>query len=66
MSKEYTDKEYQMCFKRFDHVYMNLPGSAIEFLDVFDGFLINSDRKVWTIENLPVVHVYTFISTLEE
>jgi tRNA (guanine37-N1)-methyltransferase len=36
---------------------MNLPASAIEFLDVFKGAF---DRRVWGERNLPRVHVYTF------
>jgi tRNA (guanine37-N1)-methyltransferase len=39
----------------FDHLYMNLPMDAVEFLDVLKG---KFDRDVW--KKMPVVHVYGF------
>ena len=39
----------------FDHLYMNLPMDAVEFLDVLKG---NFDRNVW--KKMPLVHVYSF------
>jgi tRNA (guanine37-N1)-methyltransferase len=44
----------------FQHIYMNLPGDAISFCDVFTGFLLKADPTIWNLTNLPLVHVYTF------
>ncbi len=44
---------------KIDHIYMNLPKDAIEFLDVYSG-IISSNSNVYTIENLPIIHVYGF------
>ena len=41
----------------FNHVIMNLPASAVEFLDVFKGCL---DKHQWQEEPLPSIHCYTF------
>lgn len=46
----------------FDHYIMNLPASAVEFLDAFQG-LHNGQQDVFaphTNRKLPMVHVYTF------
>jgi len=41
---------------------MNLPASAIEFLDAFKGAF---DRGVWGDRALPTVHCYTFKKAAE-
>jgi tRNA (guanine37-N1)-methyltransferase len=41
----------------FDHVIMNLPATALDFLDVFKG-CFNEAR--WRDRPLPSIHCYTF------
>lgn len=50
-------------FRRFQHVYMNLPVDAIEFLDVFRGFLL---KAKWTEDELPMIHVNGFVVAQDE
>jgi len=46
--------------KTFDHVVMNLPRNALEFLDIFKGSFAG---KSWADRALPQIHVYTFMNT---
>lgn len=46
----------------FQHAIMNLPASAIEFLDAYNGAF---DPAVWSEATLPTIHCYTFMKSPE-
>lgn len=47
----------------FHHIVMNLPASAVEFLDALNGAF---EPALWEGRELPLVHVYTFAKGEEE
>ena len=65
-TKHLTDDEEDNIDNNFphdvhiDHIYMNLPKDAIEFLDVFIGLFKGCKENIYNKDNLPIVHVYGF------
>ena len=46
----------------FDHIIMNLPASAVEFLDALKG---EFSEQLWKDREMPMVHVYSFMQEEE-
>lgn len=67
-SKNFKDEEQNFDGKfpldiKINHIYMNLPKDAIEFLDVFKGLFKNTKSEIYNknnINTLPIIHVYGF------
>ena len=53
--------------KRITHFVMNLPDSAIQFLDAFRGILIDDERNVRETyrDQMPMIHCHCFTRELE-
>ncbi|XP_030448382.2 tRNA (guanine(37)-N1)-methyltransferase 1 isoform X2 [Syzygium oleosum] len=56
-----TELSYSKTWEHIDHVVMNLPASALTFLDVFRGLI---HRKYWK-EPSPWIHCYCFMKASE-
>ncbi|KAG0296030.1 tRNA(m(1)G37)methyltransferase, partial [Dissophora globulifera] len=53
--------ETEHAFKTFDHYVMNLPGSAIEFLDAFRGLFKGREADIpEPKKQLPMIHCHCF------
>jgi tRNA G37 N-methylase Trm5 len=48
--------------RSFDHIVMNLPASAVEFLDALAGAFVGGP---WAGRALPLVHCYAFLRDSE-
>ena len=72
LTKNIIDEDEENADKVFpvdlhiDHIYMNLPKDAIEFMDVFVGLFKGCKENIYNKDNLPLIHVYGFAKTDNE
>ena len=72
LSKENIDEDEENPDKIFpvdlhiDHIYMNLPKDAIEFMDIFVGLFKGCKNNVYNKNNLPIIHVYGFANVNDQ
>ncbi len=52
----------ETAWQPFHHIIMNLPATAVEFLDALSG---SFDEGLWESHDLPLVHVYSFLPATE-
>lgn len=57
---EFLKHLFKMETSKFDHIIMNLPATAVEFLDACKGVYCNSPLKDSSAVELPKVHCYCF------
>ncbi|KAG2156542.1 Met-10+ like-protein-domain-containing protein [Suillus bovinus] len=57
--------ENQSSRQTISHFVMNLPDSAINFLDAFRGILLESERDFGNYANMPMIHCHCFTRELQ-
>ncbi|KAJ6575404.1 Met-10+ like-protein-domain-containing protein [Mycena capillaripes] len=62
-SQTQTENEPPLSRNKISHFVMNLPDSAIEFLDAFRGILSKDVEKVYT--TMPMIHCHCFTREIE-